>query len=182
MADEAPGSVWSMFGSQLKRLFPCRPVAASQQKECKFLHPSFDHFVSGIHALMWLFWIAAALLPLASCSVPRQVVAPGFDTVVSLQGSIPIDTDGNKVPEWSRAACPARRPGPPARPRRAHRLPPCTPRCCPLPLQVHAHGGQLLQQGSTFFWVGTSQKKAPWWTSEEINVYSSGDLAHWRLR
>jgi hypothetical protein len=30
--------------------------------------------------------------------------------------------------------------------------------------------------------VGTSQKKYPWWTSEEINVYSSSDLVHWRLR
>lgn len=57
-----------------------------------------------------------------------------------------------------------------------------TPHRCLLPLQVHAHGGQLLQEGSNFYWVGTSQKKYPWWTSEEINVYSSSDLVHWRLR
>lgn len=44
----------------------------------------------------------------------------------------------------------------------------------PLTLQVHAHGGQLLHDGftDTFYWVGTSQKVSPHWTSWAINLYS----------
>jgi hypothetical protein len=49
-------------------------------------------------------------------------------------------------------------------------------------LQVHAHGGQLLQLGSTYYWVGTSQKILPAWTSEHINIYSSTDLQSWTFR
>lgn len=48
--------------------------------------------------------------------------------------------------------------------------------------QVHAHGGQLLQEGSTFYWVGTSQKVLPAWTSTHINIYSSTDLQNWQFR
>ncbi|KAI3423861.1 hypothetical protein D9Q98_009695 [Chlorella vulgaris] len=47
---------------------------------------------------------------------------------------------------------------------------------------VHAHGGQILQEGRTFWWVGTSQKKPPSWTSTEINLYESQDLVNWRFR
>ncbi|KAL4443631.1 hypothetical protein ABPG75_011368 [Micractinium tetrahymenae] len=45
---------------------------------------------------------------------------------------------------------------------------------------VHAHGGQLIQQGGLFYWVGTSQKRLPAWTSTHINLYSSPDLVTWR--
>lgn len=47
---------------------------------------------------------------------------------------------------------------------------------------MHAHGGQLLQEGSTFYWVGTSQKVLPAWTSTHINIYSSTDLQNWQFR
>ncbi|KAL4447267.1 hypothetical protein ABPG77_007300 [Micractinium sp. CCAP 211/92] len=75
----------------------------------------------------------------------RPVLQPKgskLDALISLQGSRPVDIDGN---------------------------------------EVHAHGGQLLQEGGLFYWVGTSQKRLPSWTSTHINLYSSPDLTAWRF-
>lgn len=50
--------------------------------------------------------------------------------------------------------------------------------------QVHAHGGQLIQDetgAGGFYWVGTSRKVPPWWTSWAITLYHSPDLQHWSL-
>ena len=47
-------------------------------------------------------------------------------------------------------------------------------------MQVHAHGGALIELDGVFFWYGTSQKQEPGWLSTGINMYSSEDLATWQ--
>lgn len=49
-------------------------------------------------------------------------------------------------------------------------------------LQVHAHGGQLLRIGGTFYWVGTSRKEQRALVSTDINLYASESLSGpWRF-
>ena len=115
--------------------------------------------------------IAARLV----CAFPE-----GFDATIDLQGRIPLDTDGREVRVKAlRAMLVAI----------MHRRMACG--CCPqtvasapppLPAQVHAHGGQLLQEGQRLYWVGTSQKQLPFWTSTHINIYESTDLQRWTFR
>ena len=47
--------------------------------------------------------------------------------------------------------------------------------------QVHAHGGQLIKHEGTYYWLGTSQKKPPYWFSRDVNLYASDDLSSWRF-
>ncbi|KAK9823355.1 hypothetical protein WJX72_002141 [[Myrmecia] bisecta] len=44
---------------------------------------------------------------------------------------------------------------------------------------VQAHDGGLLLEGGKYYWYGTSQKMAPSWLSEGVQLYSSPDLSSW---
>lgn len=118
-----------------------------------------------------------------------QVEAPDFDTVISVQGNLVLDTLGRQVgrPTLLTESCArlppaARRPPAPRTPVAA--LPQTLSSAPPahLPFQVHAHGGQLLREGGAWWWVGTSRKVESALISHGIYLYRSTDLSTWEFR
>lgn len=112
--------------------------------------------------LLWALAAASLLLQVAARPTRREPAA--FDAVITLQGSRPLDNNGEEASDvapatGSRTAAAAHR--------------------SLLPPQVRAHGGQLIQEGGRFFLVGTSRKEQAALVSSDIQLYSSTDFAHW---
>ena len=118
--------------------------------------------------------------PLQPTLAARAEAQP--DEVISLQGSIPLDADGQEVRDslsWLRGDGGG-----------SGGAPCCPLRAAPSPPQVHAHGGQLLRSGGTYYWVGTSRKEQAALVSSDISLYAAervsgpwrplGSIFNWR--
>lgn len=114
-------------------------------------------------------YVLTALLALAAAS---DSAASSPEDTRFMPGAMPYDKDGNQVRyavaalDWQRTGMP--NPASLAKHLRHH-------------VQVHAHGGGMYQNGSTFYWYGTTQKLPPDWLSAGINLYSTEDLATWKF-